>query len=199
MAMNISKKPLFICLLLAAIIASACSGMNHSDRPATTTWWLNAYGEAAVVPSPDSRVKVDVAVTVVPGLDTHRILTLADNAEMNKYAAARWADSLPELTASLVSRSLEATGRFAVVSRAKGVEECDLLLEVQEFYARLDSAGRTTGVQVGMQGRYLCDRQEPVLIRLRASKPVHEERMSVIVAAFQRAMDEIMKDLIGII
>ena len=200
--MNISRGQLVISLLLTTIIASACSGLNRSDKPATTTWWLDAYGVDvdagmdAGAPSSNSKTKVALTVAVVPGLDTHRILTLSDHAELNKYAGARWADSLPELMTSLVSRSLEASGRFDVVSSDKGSEECDLYVEVQKFYARLGVTGETTAVEVAMTGRYLCDGGEPSHIRLSASESVTDERMSVIVAAFQRAFDEIMKDLI---
>ncbi len=203
-SMNISGRQLVICLLLTTIIATACSGLNRSDKPATTTWWLNAHGVGVDVdagmdvgaPSSNSITKVALTVAVVPGLDTHRVLTLSDHAELNKYAGARWADSLPELMTSLVSRSLEASGRFDVVSRDKGSEECDLYVEVQKFYARLGVTGETTAVEVAMTGQYLCDGGEPLHIRVSASESVTDERMSVIVAAFQRAFDEIMKDLI---
>jgi len=197
-SMNISRGQLVICLLLTTIIATACSGLNRSDKPATTTWWLNAYGVGVDVPSSNSMTKVALTVAVVPGLDTHRILTLSDHAEMNKYAGARWTDSLPELMTSLVSRSLDASGRFEVVSRDKGSEDCDLYVDVQKFYARLNVTGETTGVEVAMTGRYLCDGSEPIQIRLSASEPVSDERMSVIVAAFQRAFDEVMQELIEI-
>ena len=195
-SMNISRGQLVICLLLTSIIATACSGLNRSDKPATTTWWLNAYGVGVDVPSSDSMTKVALTVAVVPGLDTHRILTLSEHAEMNKYAGARWTDSLPELMTSLLSRSLDASARFDVVSRDKGSEECALYVELQKFYARVDVSGETTGVEIAMTGRYLCDGAESIQIRLSASEPVNDERMSVIVAAFQRAFDDVMKDLI---
>jgi ABC-type uncharacterized transport system auxiliary subunit len=195
-SMKLQKSYLTISLVIAVFFVSACSGLNRSDKPATTSWWLDAYGESTFTSTSEPPVKVDVSVSVVPGLDSHRILTLADNAEMNKYAGARWADSLPELAASLVSRSLEASGRFVVVAMHGGAEECDLELEVQEFYARLDSAGQTSGVRVALNGRYLCDGAEPVHIRLNQSVAVHDERMSVIVAAFQQAVDEVMKELL---
>lgn len=203
-SMSVSRRQLVIGLLLTTIIATACSGLNRSDKPVTTTWWLNAYGVGVDVdasmdvgmPSSNPVTKVALTVAVVPGLDTHRILTLSDHAEINKYAGARWTDSLPELMTSLLSRSLDASARFDVVSRDKGSEECALYVEVQKFYARVDVSGETTAVEIAMTGRYLCDGAESIQIRLSASEPVNDERMSVIVAAFQRAFDDVMKDLI---
>ena len=190
-------RSLITSLLFATVFISACSGLNQSDKPATTTWWLDALGEGVSVSPTDPAVKVDVTVTVVPGLDTHRILTLSNNAELNKYAGARWADSLPELVGSLVSRSLVASGRFEIVSSRGGTDACDLELEVQEFYARLDAGGHTTGTQVAMDGFYRCDGAESVRIQLNASAPVHDDRMAVIVAAFQGALDEVTKGLLN--
>jgi ABC-type uncharacterized transport system auxiliary subunit len=196
LSMNFQKTPLIACFLVSALFVSACSGLNRSDKPATKTWWLEPYSESVIASSTETPVKLGVSVTVVPGLDTHRILTLSGNAEMSKYAGARWAESLPELVTSLVSRSLEGSGRFEVVSSRGGSEQCDLELEVQEFYARLGSDGHTTGVRIALSGTYRCDGVEPVRIRLKASVPVHDDRMVVIVAAFQGAVDEVMKGLL---
>jgi ABC-type uncharacterized transport system auxiliary subunit len=141
---------------------------------------------------------VAISITVVPGLDTDRILTLSDDAELNQFAAARWADNLPELVTSLVSRTLEASGRFEIVSgrAGGGSESCELQLELQEFFAHLSSSGQTTGVQVASEGRFQCESAEPVPLKLNASIPVHDDRMSVIIAAFQQAIDSAMKDMI---
>jgi cholesterol transport system auxiliary component len=131
-------------------------------------------------------------------LDTDRILTLSDDAELNQFAAARWADNLPELVTSLVSRTLEASGRFEIVSgrAGGGSESCELRLELEEFFARLSPSGQTTGVQVAIEGRFQCESAEPALLKLNTSIPVHDDRMSVIVAAFQQAMNSVMKDLL---
>ncbi|NOR20283.1 MAG: hypothetical protein GQ538_09385 [Xanthomonadales bacterium] len=191
------QKPfLTACLLVSALFVSACSGLNRSDKPATKTWWLVPYNGSMVATTTVPPVNVAVSVTVVPGLDTHRILALSDNAHLSKYAGARWADSLPELVTSLVSRSLEGSGRFEVVSSRSDSGECDLEIEVQEFYARLGANKQTTGVRVAMDGFYRCDGTEPVPIRLNASAAVHDDRMTVIVAVFQGALDEVMKSLL---
>ncbi len=193
---NIPEIRLIAGFLLSAMFISACSGLNRSDKPALTTWWLEPYKYNVTVPSTEPPVPVSVSVTVIPGLDTQQILTLSENAEMNKFAAARWADSLPELTTSLVARSLESSGRFEVLSGGGNSNACDLELEVREFYARLDSSGQTRGVRVAMHGRYLCTGSEPVMIHLNALTPVNDDRMTVIVAAFQQAVDDVMKDLL---
>lgn len=198
-AANVPVSSLIAGFLLSVMFISACSGLNRSDKPAVTTWWLEPYKDSAAVLSAEPPVQVSVSVTVIPGLDTQWILTLSENAEMNKFAAARWADSLPELTTSLVARSLESSARFDVVSAGDNSKACDLELELREFYARLDSSGQTRGVRVAMHGRYLCTGSEPVIIHLNALAPVHDDRMTVIVAAFQQAVDDVMKGLLDTI
>ena len=195
--MNTTNKFVVFCLLILALSVSACGGLTRSDKPATSTWWLEPYTgmtqETSSVPVP----LVAISVTVVPGLDTDRILTLSDDAELNQFAAARWADNLPELVTSLVGRTLEASGRFEIVSgRAGGSSEnCELQLELQEFFAYLSPSGQTTGVQVTIDGRFQCESSESVLLKLSTSIPVNDDRMSVIVAAFQQAMNSVMRDL----
>lgn len=196
--MNISKNLVVFCLLMLVLLVNACSGLTRSDKPATKTWWLEPYAGMAQKKPSDPVLLLRISLTVVPGLDTDRILTLSDDAELNQYAAVRWADNLPELVASLIGRSLESTGRFEVVSgrAGSGLKNCDLQLEVQEFFADLSPAGHTSGVRVAINGHNQCENGAPLSMQLNAIIAVHDDRMSVIVAAFQRAMDSVMEDML---
>ena len=197
-AMNTTKKSVVFCLFILALSISACGGLTRSDKPATRTWWLEPYVGMTQESSSDQLLLVAVSTTVVPGLDTNRILTLSDDAELSQFAAASWADNLPELVTSLVVRSLEASGRFESISdrAGRGSEDCNLQLELRKFYARLSASGQTNGVRVAINGRYHCESASPIALQLNASVAVHDDRMSVIVAAFQQAMDSVMKDML---
>ena len=194
-AMKLTNK--FIVLILALSV-SACGGLTRSDQPATKTWWLEPYVGMTEKTSPDAVKLVAISVRAVPGLDTDRILTLADDAQLSQFSAARWADNLPELVTSLVGRTLESSGHFEIVSgrAGGGSEDCNLQLELQEFFARLGRSGQTSGVRVIIDGRYQCESVEPVVLKLNASVPVHDDRMSLIVAAFQQALDSVMKEML---
>ena len=198
MVRNISEKTLVLCLLLISVCLGACGGLTQSDKPAVTSWWLEPLTGGAQTTSPDPVASVSVSVAVVPGLDTDQILTLSDDSELKPYAAARWVDNLPELTTSLVSRTLEASGSFEVVSeRARAVhKKCDLRLELQEFFANLNSSGQTRSVQIAIHGSYQCESEALIPIQIKASVPVQDNRMRTIVAAFQQAMNSAMKDLL---
>lgn len=198
MARNISEKALVVCLLFISVCLGACGGLTQSDKPAVTTWWLEPLTGEAQTSSPDPVASVSVSVAVVPGLDTDQILTLSDDSELKPYAAARWVDNLPELTKSLVSRTLEASGSFEVVSERARAEHkrCDLRLELREFFASLNSSGQTRSVQIAMHGSYQCESEILIPIQIEASVPVQDNRMRTIVAAFQQAMNSVMKDLL---
>lgn len=197
--MKISKQLVVVCLLLITLFLNACSGMTRSDKPAVTTWWLKPYAGAASVEGSGSLLSVDLTVIVVPGLDSDQILTLSDDAKLKPYAGARWADNLPELVNSLVGRTLEASGRFQLKPgrRDANLENCNLRLEISEFFAHLSPPGQTTDVRIAIDGSFQCGSGVPVQLGLNASIPVEDERMNVIVAAFQTAMDRVMRDLLA--
>lgn len=195
--MNITRKFLLSVLLLPLLV-SACGGLTRSDKPATKTWWLKPLTGISQASALARVTRVDLSVRVVPGLDSDRILTLSSAAELNHYGAARWADNLPELMASLIGRTLQATGSFFVVSgSAVGARpDCDLDLEVREFFSEIGPAGQSFAVKVGLDGQYLCRSATPVAIHIQASVPIQAERMSSIVAAFQQGVDMAMRDLL---
>ena len=180
------------------LFTGACTGLTQSDKPAISKWWLEPYVATSQLVPVDPPVSVALSVSVVPGLDTDRILTLSGDAELGQYASSRWVDSLPELLASLLERSLQATGQFVIVSESTASRSgnCLLELEFREFFADLGPAGTTTGVRIATHGRFQCGSAAAVVIQSNVSKPVADERMNVIVAAFQQAMDQVTQDTI---
>lgn len=190
------KKYSVMFLLVSTCVLTACSGLTKSDNPVVTTWWLKPYTGMTQATTPDKLVPVKLTVTAVPGLDSDQILTLSGEAELKPFAGARWADHTPELLSSLIGRSLEASARFDVrpAHTGRGSGGCDLQLEIREFFADLGADGKTTAVRVALNGRFQCEAKPPVHIQSDASMPVGDERMSVIVAAFQQATDQVIRD-----
>ncbi|MGB7452853.1 MAG: ABC-type transport auxiliary lipoprotein family protein [Lysobacterales bacterium] len=196
--MNSSKKIGVFFVLASACVLAACSGLTKSDNPVVTTWWLKPYTGMTQPTVPGAVLPVKLTVTAVPGLDSDQILTLSGEAELRSYAGARWADHTPELFASLIGRSLEASGRFDVqpARTGSGSGGCFLQLEVREFFADLGAGGSTTAVRVALNGRFQCEPGVPVFVQSSATMTVGDERMSVIVATFQQAMDRVMRDML---
>lgn len=193
--MNISRHCIVFSLAVLMLTMGACSGLTKSDKPAIKRWWLEPYVDAAPAEPVDSPVPVALSVTVIPGLDSDRILTLSDDAELSQFAAARWVDHLPELVSSLIDRSLQVTGEFEVASEraTSRADVCRLELEIREFFADIGSTGSVSGVRVAINGSFECESSLPIVFHAASSVVVADERMTVIVAAFQQAMDDVTK------
>jgi ABC-type uncharacterized transport system auxiliary subunit len=187
-----------ISLLFMSLLLNACGGLTKSDEPPVISWWLEPFTAQAMEVDSEPSVSVNVVVKVVPGLDTDQILALSETAAIRPYSSARWVDNLPDLIDSLVSRTLTASGRFDVGSRSGGNEtvNCDLQLELTDFFGLLNASGQTTEIRVVIEGRYQCDSGILLPLNLRASIPLQDKRMSVIVAAFQQATDAVLKDML---
>jgi len=197
--MNISRIFIVFCLSIVMLFTGGCTGLTQSDKPAISKWWLEPYVASSQPVPPDPPVSVALSVKVVPGLDTDRILTLSDDAELGQFASARWADHLPELLTSLIERSLQGTGRFVTVpeSAATRPGNCLLELEFREFFADIGRDGRTSDVRIATHGRFRCGSGQPFVFQSNVTKPVADDRMNVIVAAFQQAIDQLTQETIS--
>ncbi|MFC1795597.1 ABC-type transport auxiliary lipoprotein family protein [Pseudomonadota bacterium] len=192
------RKSAITSLLLLAATLTACGGVLTSERPVKQTYLL----EPASIESTDSEgdpwPALELSVKAVPGLDTDHIQALSTDASLKHYANARWADFLPEVLSSVMRRSLASTGRFEAVSAtlAPRGEAWSLSLEVQQFYGIQDYAGSTSSVAVTFEGILKC-REQVRQLQLSFSRPVREERLSVVVKAHQQALDDATKQLVS--
>lgn len=182
--------------VLPTLLLTGCGSVLTSEQPARQDYLLRPY--LATAPA-DGRVKPELAlrVAVIPGLDTDRILALGVDARLNNYANARWPDHLPELLASVMQRSLESSGRFASVQVAAtgAADPWTLDVELREFYGIQNAAGLTSSVRVGLAGRLACADQVHAF-SVEESARVAEERLAVVVAAHQAALDSVTRQLI---
>ena len=94
-------------------------------------------------------------------------------------------------------RSLTSSGRFSVVDEATRASEDEwlLTLEVQQFYGVQTTGGSTSSVKVGFSGSIECGQQQ-TSFRLSDSNPVADERLSAVVAAHQRGLDDVTRQLL---
>jgi ABC-type uncharacterized transport system auxiliary subunit len=183
-------------LMVCAGAMSGCGGMLTSDQPADHIYWLEGatlkLGEAPSEPPPD----LVVAIKAVPGLDTDQILVKGPGARLNHYAGARWPDYLPEVVSALVRLSLESSGRFDRISNGPPVGRDDwvLELELREFFAVVTATGTPPIVHVKLAGHLSCSAGSTA-VSASATAPADQAKLSDIVAAFQRATDNVLTDL----
>lgn len=195
---EMNTKLLLLVLAVAASLITACSGVMDSAQPARQYYMLQPLSGLSVADSVGENPSLSMHLGAVPGLDSDWIQALGSNAQLTRYANARWPDSLPEVLGSVIQRSLASTGRFASVDLASHASggAWFLQLEVQKFYGRQDAAGKTTSVSVGLSGSIECgERRESFTAE--KSVPVGAERLSTVVAAHQQGLDDVTRQLLN--
>jgi len=173
---------------------AGCSGLLDSDRPPDRVYWLEPLivQESMVVDG--ARPGLAVSVSAAPGLDTDRLLILGPGARLNYYAAARWPDNNPEVLESLLRTTLESTGRYSRVTAGPTARSTDweLELEVRELYTL---ANASESVRMVLSGYVSCPESEHA-IAMQATVGINDNRLSEIVAAYQRALHEVSRQLV---
>lgn len=177
-------------LILLSVLAAACSGVLSSEQAAKQYYVLMPYEGSSATGIDAAGPALALSVIVIPGLDTDRILALDTDARLNRYAGGRWPDHLPEVLGSVLKRSLAASGRFSEVTLSDRPASGGwfLALEVQQFYGLQDSGGTTRSVRVALAGKLLCS-GTTIAVDVTEERPVAEERLSLVVAAHQAALD----------
>jgi ABC-type uncharacterized transport system auxiliary subunit len=183
---------------LLALLLAGCGNVLTSEQPARHHYLLSPYEASPAQIRQETGPELTLSLAAIPGLDTDRILALGVDARLNHYANARWPDHLPEVLASVIRRSLEATGRYAAVREAEpgATDGWALDLEVREFYGIQDASGATTAVRVALAGTLACGGATHAL-HLSAATPVAEVRLAAVVAAHQAGLDGVTRQLIG--
>jgi len=170
------------------LLLTACGSLIPPGPVAPDRYWLNpAPLEAAARPQHPA-VKLDLRV--VPGLDSDRVLMLAEDARLAPLEGAAWAEFLPEVLRSVIARSLSAGGYTIRADRALA-GDCRLDLEVTGFF--LAERGGRREAEVAFDGLFDCD-GSALPVAVHATRPVTGEPAQA-VAALQAALDDCMFSL----
>jgi cholesterol transport system auxiliary component len=174
-------------LLLLVLLLAGCGGLLETQRPADVRYWLEPLAENASAPL--DGLELALELTVVPGLDSERVLVLEPNARLGQVGQARWADSLPDVLQSVIARSLANQG--AELNAGERGRRCRLNVEVQEFFAR---GAPPSAVQASLAAQLDCD-EAAESFRLQAAVASGSDQASVI-AALQESLNRVTRDLL---
>lgn len=184
------------CLPFLALVS--CGGLLESGTQPERTFWLEPMEQAQSANVDSGSGVLTVRVTVIPGLDSDHLLTIGPGPELSRIGGARWPENTPEHVESLLIRSLASSGLFARVTRHSQarLEACDLELEFDRFYTRLDSSRSPSAVEISASGIHRCGAAGHSL-KVSRSQEVQGSRMTDVVQAHQRAMDALTRDLLA--
>ena len=179
---------------LAMALLPACGSLLESTKVPDRTFLLHPYSVSEKGESTGRGLSLEF--TVIPGLDSDHMLTLGPDAELNKLAAVRWPDHLPEFLGSLLRQSLQGSGRYTKVTdkRSSALDDCSLELEARKFYTLIDGSGSPLRVNIAISGHHECEgKMTP--IALEADAGVSSRRAADVVAAHQAAMNQATRSL----
>jgi cholesterol transport system auxiliary component len=190
-----------VLIVYMAVTLAGCGGLLRSGTPPDDVYVLRAA--PASVGSGEMALPATLLVSrpvVQPGLESPSIAVLHPDNRLDRYTGARWAGPLPDVLAAFAAESLQSSGRFAAVNAdGRGaVPELALLLSVRRFEAELGAEGTPPVVHVRFDCQVTTLRPRRVLGDCSASASIaaRENRLPMVVAAFQEAAQRAMAEVV---
>jgi cholesterol transport system auxiliary component len=200
---SVSRAPLAVLVLMAL---GGCSGLLTSRSAAPVTYVLRPV--IAADPAPSSAPMSNRAsapslqvqrVAAAPGYARDELLLTRPDRRLDVYAASGWPDALPVVVERLVVDALRQHGGWSVVHDAAAPFAADQLLRVtvRRFDAEYSGTAGPPVVRVVLDATLARrgDRAVLAAFTAEASSAATEDRMSAIVAAFERATGEALSEL----
>lgn len=188
-----------LALVLALALQGCAGSLLESNAAAPETYRL--AGEAL----PDRGGRLPLAITVArpgasPALDTERMAVVQPDRRFDHFAGVRWSEPAPQMLQQLLVRALASDGGFAAVTAAPSRVPADLLLdlELRRFEAVYGAAGGPPEVRVEMQVTLVEPRRAERVASfvVAATSVAAENRRAPVVAAFDRATAEAMREVV---
>lgn len=181
---------IFAAMAMFACLATGCSGVLESKKPARQVYLLQPPASATTSTPTQAPAALVMSVDAIPGMDTDRIMVLGRDAQLMPVANARWADYLPEVVGSLVRRTLAETAVFGPVREGSVARPGEWLLrmELQALYGVQDSAGNTDSVKFSLEGQLTCNGSQHV-IRIRETSSAAAVDIATLASAHQRVLN----------
>jgi cholesterol transport system auxiliary component len=194
--------------LLALGLAGCTGNLLRSDAPAAQTYRLAAPAVAAAPAGPALPLALVVQRPRAPGaLDTERVAVGAAGNRFDYYSAARWAEPAPQMVQQQLVAALSATGRFGggvFAAPARVPAEMSLDVELRRFEAVTSGADATAAgaaptVHVQVQASLVDSRRGALVTSFvaEAAVPATANRMSAVVAAFDQATSQVLRDVVA--
>jgi cholesterol transport system auxiliary component len=208
-----SSRPVLLlaCVSTLALLLGGCTGnLLRSDAEAPDTFRLDFAGATAAATAGATPSNAGLAIAVVrpraaAAIDTDRIAVHSAGNRFDYYLDARWAESAPQMLQQNLVGALAATGQFGGgVMTAPARMPTELLLDVElrrfEVVATgpdAASSGAAPVVHVQVQASLLDQRRTARVTSFvsEAAVPASENRLSAVIAAFDRANAQVVNDI----
>jgi len=188
---------------MLALLLAGCGSLFQTKAPPPALYMLSASAATPAVAKGNPRIAADLAVLrprVRAGLDTDRIAALYPDHRLEYFADARWNGPLDEVIQQLAVQQFHASGYLRNVSADASVFSSDYWLEIEvtNFEAGYSAAGAPPIVHVHFLARVgtSADRHILAVFESNAEHAASDNRMSAIVAAYNRAADQALAEIV---
>lgn len=193
-----------------ALLLGGCTGnLLQSDAAAPDTFRLGVVATTAATADAESTAAGLAIVVARPraaaAIDTDRIAVHSAGSRFDYYSDARWAESAPQMLQENLVAALAATAQFrggVMTAPARVPAELLLDVELRRFEAVTAGADATTAgaapvVHVQVQVSLIDSRRAARVTSFisEAAVPASENRLSAVIAAFDRANVQVVSDV----
>jgi cholesterol transport system auxiliary component len=193
---------------LGLLLAGCTGGLFKSDAAAPATFRLGSAAPAATVGAATAPLPYAIAVArprAAAALDTDRIAVSAAGNRFDYYADARWASAAPQIVQERLVAALATTGQFGggvFAAPARVPSEWLLDVELRRFEAVTSGADASAPsaapvVHVQLQVSLVDSRRGARVTSFvsEAAVPAAANRLSDVIAAFDRATAQVAADV----
>ena len=197
--MNLPTRRLAI-VAVAAMLASCSGGILGGGGPGPTLYTLQPLAEfPSGLPQLKAQLLVDIP-SASDSLNTRKIALRRNTLNFDYFADANWTDSAPALVQALLVESFERSGRVTAVSRETLALRGDVLLRPELRHFEADYGNNesipTVRVEIGLMLVRSADRSIVGTHTASASAKPKENQTGAVVAAFDMATREALRDAI---
>jgi cholesterol transport system auxiliary component len=189
---------------LLSVTLAACAGSLFKNKiPPPTMYLLSAGAKAAAADSSAGNSSPTELAVLRPrvraGLDTDRIAALYPDRSMDYFANVRWSGPLDEVLQDLAVQEIHSNPGLRNVSADASVFSSAYWLEIEiaDFQAEYPASGGPPTVHVHLQARLGSSADRRVIARFEPNiyEAAADNRMSAIVAAYNRAADKALSEI----
>jgi cholesterol transport system auxiliary component len=194
-----------------ALLLGGCAGnLLQSDAAVPDTFRLGVAAPTAAAAASATPLPAGLAIAVArpraaAAIDTDRIAVQSAGNRFEYYSAARWAESAPLMLQQNLVTALAGTAQFSggvMTAPARVPTELMLDVELRRFEvvtagADAASPGAAPVVHVQVQASLVDSRRAARITSFvsEAAVPAAENRLTAVVAAFERANAQVVNDV----
>jgi cholesterol transport system auxiliary component len=152
-----------IFLLMASVYFSGCT-LVQPIKPATmAVYALDVQFEPVVAAGSGERTLLVNTPSVLPGLNTSRMIYLKKPHEINYFSRNKWIDSPARMLAPLLVQAIEHTGKFRAVVLPRMATNADIRLDTEIIHFEHEFMTLPSQIHLTIRAQLVDNRTKNVL------------------------------------